>query len=346
MRFKALFLFLALLLLPCLAFADEADGELVINNRILATVNGKSLTVIDVMKKMDVYLARSYPDFARSAKNRYQFFATNWRNTLKQMVENLLIIADAERLDAKIVTDAEIREKIHERHGPNVMASLDQLGITLEEAWEMIYQEMVVHKMTGYRVVNKAMDKVGPQEIKKAYEQYLVANPPKEEWKYRVISIRSATELLGNIYAQQACALLHGDPLSFEELAQKLKDSLNAETEVKLNVSQEYQIEGKDLSDSHKMVLAALQPGTYSEPIPQVSRQDRSIVHRIFYLQEHVVTPAPTFDAMVENLQDEILQREVLKELPHYIERLQKQFNITKDPLEAIPSDFQPFTLR
>jgi len=345
-KFFAFLAFLLLPLLPPLAFADNADGELIINNRILATVNGKTITVIDVMKKMDVYLARAYPEYATSNQHRYQFFSGNWKSTLSQMVENLLIIADAERLEAKIAPDAEIREKIHERYGPNVMASLDKLGITLEEAWEMIYQEIVVQKMTGYRVVNKAMDKVGPHQIRKAYEQFLTANPPKEQWKYRVISIRAATENLGVVYAQKAQALLQGEELPFEELAERLKQSSKADESINITVSDAYDVEGKNLSESHKAVLTSLTEGAYSDPISQVSRRDKSIVHRIFYLQEHVVTPPPAFDDMVENLQDKILQTEVHKELPNYVARLRKQFNVTQDPVDAIPADFQPFAIK
>ncbi len=334
-----------LLLLPLLAIANEpAQGELIVQNRILATVNGKNISVIDVMKKMDVYLARAYPEYAKSNTHRHQFFSQNWRRTLNQMIDSELIVADAERLEMKI-TDGDIRELIHERFGPNVIATLDQLGVSYDEARAMIHHEIASQRMTWYRVHSKALNRVGPQSIKTAFQDHVVKNPPKEEWKYQVISIRGKTEQLGNIYAQKAQAVIKNEPLPFEELAKLLKDQTGEEENISVTVSDEYCVEGKALSDSHKAVICNLSPGTYSEPTPQVSR-DKSVVHRIFYLKDHTVSPPPKFDvAMVGNLQDELIEKEIEQEFPLYIAKLRKQFNFDEKSLEAIPTDFQPFSL-
>ncbi|MBS0630094.1 MAG: SurA N-terminal domain-containing protein [Verrucomicrobia bacterium] len=333
-----------LLLLPLLAIANEPQGELVVQNRILATVNGKNITVMDVMKKMDVYLARAYPEYAKSNTHRYQFFSQNWKRTLNQMIDNELIVADAERLEMKI-TDADIREIIHERFGPNVIATLDELGVTYDEARTMIHHEIASQRMTWYRVHSKAMHKVGPQSIKNAFEEHIVNNPPKEEWKYQVISIRGKTEQLGNIYAQKAIAVIKNEPLPFEELAKLLKEQSSEDENISVTVSDEYCVEGKALSDSHKAVICSLTPGTYSEPTLQVSR-DKSAVHRIFYLKEHSVSPPPKFDAaMIDNLQDDLIQKQIEVEYPQYMAKLRKQFNFDEKSLEAIPTDFQPFSL-
>lgn len=334
-----------LLLLPFLAIAAEpAQGEIVVQNRILATVNGKNISVIDVMKKMDVYLARAYPEYAKSNTHRYQFFTQNWKRILNQMIDNELIVADAERLEMKI-TDGDIRELIHERFGPNVIVTLDQLGLTYDEARDMTYNEIASQRMTWYRVHSKALNRVGPQSIKTAFQDHVVKNPPKEEWKYQVISIRGKTEQLGNIYAQKAQAVIKNEPLPFEELAKLLKDQTVEDENISVTVSDEYCVEGKALSDSHKAVICNLSPGTYSEPTSQVSR-DKSVVHRIFYLKDHTVSPPPKFDvAMVGNLQDELIEKEIEQEFPLYITKLRKQFNFDEKSLEAIPTDFQPFSL-
>jgi len=324
---------------------EESQPELIVNNRILATVHGKNISVVDVMKKMDVYLAKNHPDQAKSHVQRFQFFQTNWRHILKQMIDNELILADAEKLELKI-TDAEIRETIHERFGPNVMASLDQIGISYEEAWQMIYSEMAVQRLSWYRVHSKAMQKIGPQDIKKAFQEHHVKNPPKENWKYQVLSIRATTEKLGSIYAQKAYALIRNEPLPFEILAQKLKEENDFDSSITINVSEEYDIEGKNLSESHKAILCNLSPNSYSVPTAQVSRFDQSIVHRIFYLKEHTVEHPPTFDSMVDTLHDELVQEEINKEFPKYLSKLRKTFNFDEKNSESLPYDFQPFSLR
>lgn len=336
-------IFLPLVLLFASAQAEETE-ELIVHNRILANVNGKAISVVDVMKKMDVFLARAYPQHASSVLSRYQFFSQNWRDTLNQMIDNELIIADAEKLEIKI-TDAEIREKIHDRFGPNIMSNLDQLGITLDEAWHMIYAEMAVQRMSWYRVHSKAMGQVGPQDIKDGYEVYLAENPPEEEWKYQVLSIRAATDALGTVFAKKAQALIRNDPLPFETLAQRLKDDMN-DASVKVTLSDEYQVEGSKISQAHKNVLCTLEPGEYSDLISQTSRHDKSVVHRIFFLKEHKVTPPKSFDSMVDALHDQLVMKEVNKEFPVYLRKLRKQFNYEGKELKAIPSNFVPFELK
>ena len=109
MKIKFCFQLLFVMLLPILSFAhEEKQSEILVNNRILASVNGKNISVVDVMKKMDVYIARAYPEYADSNVHRHQFFIQNWRQTLDQLIDNELIMADAEKLEIKI-TDAEIR---------------------------------------------------------------------------------------------------------------------------------------------------------------------------------------------------------------------------------------------
>ncbi len=340
---------LVLFLFPVLAFTQDfappQGQEIVISNCILATVNGKTISVMDVMKKMDVHLRRAYPEYADSPSHRYQFFSQNWRHTLDQMIENELILADASRLEVKI-SDADIRETIHERFGPNVMATLDDLGVTFDEIWQMVYSEKAVQQMVGFRVYSKALGRVGPKDIKVAYKDSLITNPPKEEWKYQVLSIRAKTEQLGSIYAQKAHALIRNDPLPFEVLAKRLKEEKEIDSSITINVSEEYSVEDKNLSESHKEVLCSLSPGNYSDPIPQVSRRDQSVVHRIFYLKERILTPPPKFDSMVDNLHDELVQKEISKEFPPYLRKLREQFNFDQSQLDAIPSDFQPFSLR
>lgn len=345
-KLLSLFLFLLPFTANTNELYEENSADLIIHNRIVATVNGKSFSVMDLVKKMDLYLAQNYPQTLESTAQRFQFYSNNWRRILSQMIDNELMLADAEKLKIKI-PDAEVREKIYERFGPNVMASLDKLGLTYDEAWQAIYSEYAVQGMNWHRVLSKAKQLIGPQEIKNAYVRHLVENPPKEEWKYRVVSIRTITETIGNILAQKAYALLHNENLSLETLVQRLQLEFSEDPNTTIHLSEEYNVEGKGLSASHKEILCNLKSDSYSAPIPQTSRIDKSIVHRIFYLKEHTQEPPPTFDSLTTELEDKLLQEEVNKEFPKYLQKLRVQFNIDEKLISSeIPKDFQPFSLK
>ncbi|HSX03131.1 MAG TPA: hypothetical protein VLG76_00190 [Rhabdochlamydiaceae bacterium] len=325
------------------SFAQETQGRLMINNRILARVRGKAISVLDVVKRMDVFLARAYPEYANNQAARYQFFNNQWRTTLNQMIDNELMLADAEKLELKI-PDADVREQLHERFGPNIMPTLERLGISYDEAWQMIYSENAVQRMTWYRIQSKAINGIGPQEVKEAYKKYCALNPPIESWKYQVLSIRSPDEKTGSELAQKASQDLRTGGVDFKILGEKAKELLDST--IAYNVSEEYQVEGKNLSESHKSILTSLAIGSYSEPVKQVSRFDHSIVHRIFYLKDRQVTPTAPFEEKSEELYQNLIQQAMDREGKLYLSKVREKFNFEEKFLLDIPDDFVPFTFR
>jgi len=340
------------LLAPCFAtFAEmpllplENNERLVVNNRILVKVHGKTISVVDVMKKMDVFLSHNYPQHASSTVTRYQFFASSWKDTLQQMINNELMMADAEQVELK-VSDGDVRESLQERFGPNVMASLDKLGITYDEAWQIVYSDLVVQRMNWFRVHSKAMQSVNPQDIKAAYKDYLAQHPPEEKWLYQVLSIRAETPHAGGEIAKKAFQLLHEQNVAFSNLGSHLQEDATA-SNLTVSLSPDYEATERQLSQAHKEVILKLSPGSYSEPIAQVSKADGSTATRIFYLKSHTKLEPPAFEKMADKLYDELMDKAVARENALYMAKLRERFgHDIKAQVDLIPSDFQPFALK
>lgn len=319
------------------------SAELVIHNRILAKVNDKKISVLDLVKKMDLFLARFYPDVLNSSTGRYQFYTTNWQEILEQMIDQELILADGDRKELK-AADAEVRELMMQRFGPNIMSSLDQLGMTYEEAREMIATEIVVQKMTWYRVNNKAIQRIHPQDVKLAYQEFCKKNPPLEKWKYQVFSLRAETPEKSQELSELAYQLLQEPGSSFASVAEKL---IAENPNVSISVSQDYDVDSKGISASHKDILSTLAPKKTSHPVAQVSRVDQATVYRIFHLKEYVFTPTPTFEAVSEKLKDKLVDQSVAKETKLYIDKLRNHYGFDSEHFkQMIPTDFEPFSLR
>lgn len=322
----------------------EDAQQLVIQNRILAKVDDKVISVIDVMKKMDLFLQRYYPHLIHSTAARYQYYSSQWRDTLEQMIDQELILQDATHLELK-VSDAEVRETILERFGPNLMEALDQIGLTYEEARQMIYTEMVVQRMMWYRVNSKALNRIGPKEIKDAYFEYCQENPPLEEWKYQVLSLRSADQAMSAALARRAADLLHTAALNLSVVLERLREEES--DAVAITLSPELFANEKSIAESHKQVLRTLQPGGCSAPVTQTSRVDNSVVQRIFYLKDHTVKTPPSFEQMADKIKDGLLQAAADQENTQYIQRLHARLGHDEYlMLDALPADFQPFTMR
>jgi len=324
-----------------LSLSQEPE-ELIIYNRILAKVNGKTISQIDVMKKMDLFLQKHYPHLTSSKIARYQFYSTQWKETLSQMVDQELMIADAEHLEIKL-TEAEVREEMLSRFGPNMMPLLDKMGLTYLEAKSMIRDEMLVQRILWFRVNSKALSSVNSADVKQAYQEFCEKHPELEEWQYQVLSLRSSQEENSKAIAERAATLLESG-ISLEEAATQLS---TAEEGVSINLSSEMQADEKTISSSHKEALKNLGENTFSAPLAQVSRIDHSVVYRIFYLKKHSKKSLPSFEKMAEDIKDQLLQQAANRENVQYIQKLRKRLGYDeKQMLETLPSDFQPFAMR
>ena len=323
--------------------------QLIIQNRVLTKVHNSTISVLDVVKRMDLFLHKHYPQYANSLLARHQYFSTQWKDTFLQMVDHELILADAEKMELK-TTDSEIRELLFEKFGPNIMASLDTLNMSYEEARSMVHAELVVQKMTWFKVHSKALASVNSKDIQTAYLNYLQKNPLKELWEYQVLSIRAQEEQKAATIAEQIVALCKDNPKDLQSVVEEIKTSYLPDGEkdpiVQLSLSDLLATEDKNLSTSHKETLLLLLENSLSQPV-KVTRQDQSIVYRIFYLQKHTQQTAPSLRSMHIKLQNQLVQEEVEKETREYILKLRKRYGFSSDQLEeSVPSTFQPFSLQ
>lgn len=323
--------------------AIEPSQEIVVQNRILTKVNEKTISVLDVMKQMDVFLSRYYPQYMQSKPARYQFYLSQWRQTLQQMVDNELMVADAESREVK-VSDGEVREEIQLRFGPNVMASLDTLGISYEEARKMVHQEMVVQRIQWLRVTAKALQKVTSQEIKEAYENYLQKNPAKEELKYQFLSIRCENPNLSQALGFKVAGLMEQAHKNLLAAADLFKEGTPLDPNTSITVSQEFVVEERALSQMHKEILRSLKAGEWSPPTAQTSRDGSSVV-RIFHLIDRTKIDPPSFETIANDLKQELLGEYVNQESGVYLTKLHQRFGFDESALD-IPPHFEPFTLR
>ena len=339
--FLCLFLYSALSAeLPSISYAGP--HKIGVQNSILAKVNGTTISMMDVKKKMDMIFYQNYPHLSESSQARLQFYENSWRRILMEIIDNELILADAADREIKIA-DAEIREEIESRFGPNVMSTLDQIGVTYDEAWKMTKNDMIVQRMSWWFIQAKALAKVTPQEIRQSYRLYIKEHPAFTEWKYRVLSIRG--EHSEEVAQQLHETMLAEDP-ALDFLPTFLKDFETKHPDCTISLSTEYNAVDSELAESHRASLSALTPGSFGPPTLQVSR-DKQQVYRIFYLSEKIEHPVPSFEEMASRLKNELLQKSSFEISQVYLEKLRKHYRFDAAHLdESLPADFKPFAIQ
>lgn len=345
------FLFSLLLLsIPLLAdvgtplnFSLNENKEIVIHNRILLKVEGKTLSLMDVVKKMDLLFYRQFPEYAAMPELRFQYYQVNWKPILSSVIDDHLILADAKEKKVE-VSDGDIRETMESLFGPEVVVNLDKLGMTYEEARELIKTELTVRKMMGAMVRSRAACDVQPKEVKKLFEKMAKTAPLDEKWVYRMLTIQTQDEEKGKSLASKALEMLSHQQVAFEHLP----DALEKEGEgCQIRLSEEFKRNDRELSLQHKQVLASMAMGACSAPVMQTSKKDGTHIVRLFHLKEKEKGKELTLNEMEEKLHAELMEKAVAKYNQVYIDKLRKHYGVTESYLETmIPDDFQPFALK
>lgn len=355
MNLKYFFYILALKIIctPLLANADpflfntEQEKQIVINNRILAKVNGKAISVMDLMKKMDMLFYRQFPQYVTSVPARYQFYQANWRPVLEELIDKELILADAQ--EAKLpISAGDVRQEMETLFGPNIIANLDKAGLTFDEASKMVLADLTIRRMIYFRVQSKAINAVTPQLIRSYYETYAKDNIRDNEWVYNVITIRHRDAKLAEEVAKQVSQLLSVEKIPHSELEKRLAELWTSKRRAPTTtISEEYHHKDKELSDVFKGILTNLPMNSYSQPIVQKSRTDNSTVYRIFYLKTMIAGGTVPFFELENRIKDTLIDQAMEKESNLYLTRLRQHYDVQETQLkEILASDAPPFILK
>ncbi|CAM0117783.1 SurA N-terminal domain-containing protein [Rhabdochlamydiaceae symbiont of Dictyostelium giganteum] len=337
-------LLMCLALLAPLRFLSGAGTptqEITVDNRILATVQGKTFTVLDVVKQMNLFLSQNYPQYLSIPEAKLQFYQSQWKPTLRQMIDHHLMVLDAKGRQIQ-VSDAEVREELHTRYGPQVMQTLESLGLSYDEMKEKLKQDIVVQKIQWVRISSKVLSKVTAEMTKEAYADYLKHSPPQETWVYQFLTLRHESLDTALSLAQQIKTLQDPSNGSLSSAMEMFKQKL-PEVEWKLlSLSKELTMKDQELSSLHREALQTLSPDVWSSPTVQKTREGTDVV-RIFHLKEHVKKEAPSFESLSSQIRDYLLNQQAESETRLYLTRLYERFNFDLSQLD-IPSQFEPFS--
>lgn len=341
MNLKHIFLSLPLIFLQLplpsapLLPASSTSPKIAINNRILAQVNGKSISVIDLMKKMDILFYREFPEYTSSAEARFQFYQANWKHMLQELIDKELILADAEE-NKLPVSSGDVRQEMETLFGPNIITNLDKIGMTFDEATKIILGDITIQRMLYIRVHGKAIRAVTPIEIRSFYQQYAQDNIQPKAWVYQVVSIRNKNTSEGAATANKAHTMLTQQQLPLTLLKEQLMSDKS-----QISISEEFRHKESEMSEVYRKTIATLSPLSYSSPLPQQSRATKETLFRIFYLKEILPGGAPPFASVENQLKNQLTEKIILEESKAYMTRLKDHFGVH----EMIPENFTPFSL-
>lgn len=317
------------------------EQKINIENRILLKVNGKAITIMDLVRKMDLIFYRQYPEMASSEAARFQFYSGSWEPILQMVIDEELMLADAE--EKKIpITDGEIRQEMEKLFGPQVVLTLDKLNLSFKEAFDLIKRELIVQKATSAFVRSRAMTEVHPSAIQAAYEKMIEGALPSNTYVYKYITVKGKSEEKSKEIAEELCLNFRKGEKTLEELL----DEKEQEEGYTVTLSDSFERKEEDISLVHLKELKNLISGQLSDPVVQKSKTEASY-YRIFVLCEYQLGEHPPLRQVEAQLKQKLMQEAYAFYNDKYRTKLRQYYDINQDYLASFtPQEFKPFALR
>lgn len=334
--------FLKFLIIPFLLTAAAPDIDpfllqkddhlkIIVNNRVLADVHGKAITLMDAVKRMDILFLKQFPEYTQSVNARYQFYQANWKRILEELIEKELVLADS--VEVKMdVSGADVRQEMENLFGPNIIMNLDKIGLSLDEATKIVASDIAIRRMMFLRVTSKALGKVTPQATRSLYETFVKENTKDPVYTYRVLTVRNAN---GKEIAESILGSVK-EKGSLQEAALGVPQA---------NLSEVFNHTPKEIAPKNMEVLAKMQPGQISDIQAQLSRADNSTVYRILSLEKYTPGGAPSYSEVESKLKETLLDQFMISVHEEYVKRLKRHYAV-KDSDIKIPDEFVPFTIK
>lgn len=324
---------------------SKPPSRIVVENRVLAEVNDEPISVMDVVKKMDSYFYRDYPHLTNSDVARYQFYKEQWKSVFNDMVNNQLVCQDAQSKKIE-VSRGDIRQELDRLYGPDIITNLDKIGLTFDEAWEMVETDIYVRRMMGSILYFKGAYNTPPEALMAAYKEYAAKYPKPDYWTYRMISFKGDQAEKQAQQAQDLIRSFESKSPSFSTLKMVFKERLEDYSADSISFSDEFHLKSEQVSDTHKAILESLAPNSFSSPQKELSRSTKKPLYRIFYLADFQEGGKVQFREVEDLLKETLIQSKVGQELETYISDLRLRNGLNNDFESSSTQKLDPFKLQ
>ena len=301
--------FLATALLALFVLTSPARAADVVLDGIVATVNGKIVTSYELEQQMlPVYeqiRGRTLsPDEQRQV-------AQLRRQTLDRVIDDMLILDDAERYKLK-VSDQEVTEQTklfrekRELSEKDFMAQLEKQHMSLDEFKRNMKRDLIKHRLIGGVVTNKVV--VTDTEVEQEY------NNRKAEFS-KDSTIQLALILLpAAVSASELKTKIESGQMTFADAAAKYSQGPGAQQGGDIGV-----IAWKDLAPEWSEAVRGLKPGQITPPVHIQSFEG---LLQVVAIQEGEQLP---LDAVREQIYNSLHSGKFEKVFQEYLDKLREK---------------------
>jgi hypothetical protein len=323
----------------CADASPSRHSSIVVENRVLATVRDQVITVVDVMKKLDMIFCQQFPQYRGVPEARYEFYQSNWRKVFEELVDRQLIISMAEEKQF-VVTNGDIRQELEDVFGPNVMMSLYEEGLSMHEVHEMMKADILLRRIISFYVHSPVVNAITPEVLRLAYQKRVEELKGKEGWIWRSMTVKSKGNDCPKAVAEKVWNLLEKDHQPIETIASKLPN------DIECVISLPFRSEQREVAPAIQHILEMLPLHSFSEPMPFTNRSDPHQSWRCYIVDERFEPKAPTFLELEIAIRQELASPEITKRTITFFDDLRKQYYVKHIFSSEQLMAFEPFQLK
>lgn len=318
--------------------ASPQPKEISVSPRTLARVHDAVITVNDVMKKMDLVFYQQYPQFRSSPSHRLEFYKASWKRALQELFERRLIMMYAEENKME-VGHGDIREEMEELFGPNVLLRLYEAGVSLDDAYDMVRQDIMMRRLLQFYVRIPALASITPQKVKERFEQRYVNKTKGEKVSWQLLSLK-APEATSEEIGKRIVDEVNRHEKSFEQVQAELPEGLE------LTLSQPFVSQIDQLSPQVQQIIEHASLNTWTSPIPAKEQKKGGVKWNSYLITGRIAGEKIPFNLVENEIVEELMQPVFEEKRNQFIADLQKKYDATLALSDKDMDSFQPFVMK
>lgn len=321
------------LFLVCSLFSEGPTA--VLSNRPMAQVGGTTITLLDVVHKMNLQLVSTQPQAFDNPQMLQSYYTQYWKVALEGCIEDELLFLEGE--DKKLsVKESQIQESLDQLVPMPFAKNLERINLTLAQAKILAKKSFYRRQLEGYFLYSSALLQLTPHRIKSAYIAYLNENPPEDVWQYRIVTASAkkstlvnrkeiSNDLVKTVDLSLSDFPMHPQWKTFS-LVSRMESMFPPDQQ--FSISKPFQVTTNKLSEKYKSALSKISSGG----ITPLSTK------KLLYLEKKMKTSVPTLDEFEKKMKNNLLNDQIQETRKPFFDDLSSTHGVIYHPL---PEDFQ-----
>jgi len=333
------FVFLLLVCLIQTVYSSEKQAEIQADRRMLVRVRNSIITFADVMKKMDFIFYQQFPQLRTVPKERLKFYEANWKHVLQDLIERRLIMIFAEENHME-VQHGDIREELEGIFGPNVLLALYDAKVPVDDAHEMVRQEIMMRRILSFYVKAAVLASVTPQRVKERYRVKYENMALQEKISWRILALKAPAEVDSQQLVNKLIFSLNEGKSTFEEEKAALPENCE------LTISPLFVTESSQIAAGLKPILDAAEKNIWTAPLQSKDMKNGIVKWNSYLVQERTQGEKIPLSAVEDEIREELVGPVLEERKRVFVNDLLKKYDVIFTMSEKEMETYKPFSLQ